>query len=329
MFDRSRWSAAWMAAAVALAVSACTGSSSGGSSDPPKYPGLVSLSVAPADGSIPKGLQVPFTATGAFADGSTRDVTDGVAWTSSDAAIASFSTNATLAGIATASGTGLATITVSVDGLVGSTTLTVLEPAIQSVEITPNAPTILINESLGLALTATLTDGTTAAIPVVSWSSSDPTVVDVAADGTATAKALAPDGSSASATITAVEPTFGGQATTLVTVTPYRGVLSYIALTPGSIVGGGTRVVQGVVALTWAPETSTLVTLTSSDTTLAVIDPSSLVFDTSTRFLPFQVTAPLAVDRPTKITISATADTAINEGVVKTARLNVRKNNGR
>jgi len=50
---------------------------------------LISLSVTPANSSAAKGAKQQFTATGTYSDGSTKDLTREVTWTSAEKSVAS------------------------------------------------------------------------------------------------------------------------------------------------------------------------------------------------------------------------------------------------
>jgi len=79
------------------------------------------LTITPADGSIAGGTSQQCTVVGTFTDTTTQDITPYVQWSTSDPAIVIV----TPGGLALASGTGTATITASMNGVSGSTTLTV------------------------------------------------------------------------------------------------------------------------------------------------------------------------------------------------------------
>ena len=81
---------------------------------------LASITVLPASPSISLGSTQQFTATGNFSDGTTQPLV-GVAWTSSNLAIAAVNSS----GSAAATGTGTATISATMNGVSGSTSLTV------------------------------------------------------------------------------------------------------------------------------------------------------------------------------------------------------------
>jgi hypothetical protein len=97
---------------------------------------LVSIAVTPANPSISLGTTQQFTATGTYSDGSTPNITNSVAWTSSNTATATI--NGT-SGLATAVAAGTTQITASLNGKSGSTNLTVTN--------TPPAPLQIISTS--------------------------------------------------------------------------------------------------------------------------------------------------------------------------------------
>jgi hypothetical protein len=89
-------------------------------------PNLISISVTPANPTIPNGLSQQFTATGNYSDGSTQNLTASVVWSSSDESIATITTG----GLATAVGAGTSTIEAASGSVNGSTTLTVTSSAV-------------------------------------------------------------------------------------------------------------------------------------------------------------------------------------------------------
>jgi hypothetical protein len=80
-----------------------------------------SITVAPANPTIQAGATQQFTATGTFSDGSTRDITTQVTWSSSNSGVASVSAS----GLATSIAGGISTISAAQGTVTGSTTLTV------------------------------------------------------------------------------------------------------------------------------------------------------------------------------------------------------------
>ena len=87
-------------------------------------PALTGITVSgPADALL-VGASANFTATGRYSDGSQRDITAAVVWTSSNSAVARIAPS----GLATAASAGTATIAASAGGLSGSALLTAVNP---------------------------------------------------------------------------------------------------------------------------------------------------------------------------------------------------------
>ena len=86
-------------------------------------PTLESIIVTPENSSIEVSSTQQFAATGSYSDGSSADITDSVAWSSSDTGVAAIDAN----GLATGQAAGSTTITATF-GISGNTTLTVTTP---------------------------------------------------------------------------------------------------------------------------------------------------------------------------------------------------------
>ena len=84
-------------------------------------PILTSIAVTPANPNISAGSTQPFTAIASYSDGSTQNVTSQAAWTSSNTGVATINSG----GLATGVSAGNTTISATLAGVVGSTTLTV------------------------------------------------------------------------------------------------------------------------------------------------------------------------------------------------------------
>ena len=144
---------------------------------------LTSISVVPAASSIPVHTTQQFSATGSYADGSSSDLTALVTWKSSSTAVATVDIN----GIVTAVAPGTSTISASIGGVTGSTTLTVNAPTISSISITPVDLTLAIGINQQFTATATYSDGSTQDLASgVTWSSSSSSVVSINGSGVAT-----------------------------------------------------------------------------------------------------------------------------------------------
>jgi hypothetical protein len=84
-------------------------------------PTLTSIAVTPAGQTIQTGATLQFTATGTYSDGSTQNITTQVTWASSNTLVA----DPPPSGLATGKSAGMTTISATLSGKTGSTTLTV------------------------------------------------------------------------------------------------------------------------------------------------------------------------------------------------------------
>ena len=109
-------------------------------------PTLTSIVVTAANPSISIGASQQFTATGTYSDGSTQDVTSQARWTSSNTGVATIDAG----GLATGISSGVTTISATLSGVVGATTLTVTAPLIITTTSLPAG-------ALNVAYTGTLT----------------------------------------------------------------------------------------------------------------------------------------------------------------------------
>ncbi len=149
---------------IAIAAAGCSGGSH-------KHPAtLSSISVTPSNPSVPVGGTQQFTATGKYSNGKVQDLTASVAWASSRTDIATISGSGLAAGVAP----GNATITAGSGTIAGSTILTVTQPTLTSIRVTPLSPQIALGENQRFTAVGTLTDGSTLDVTTtVTWSSSD------------------------------------------------------------------------------------------------------------------------------------------------------------
>lgn len=102
---------------------------------------LVSISVSPAASSVSKTLTKQFTATGTYSDNTTSDITANVTWSVDGGGAASISNVGGSKGLATGVNAGTATITASLSGVNGTTSLTVNDRTLVSIAVTPATPT--------------------------------------------------------------------------------------------------------------------------------------------------------------------------------------------
>ena len=93
---------------------------------------LSSISVSPNGISLPTGFTQQYTAIGTYSNGTTRDITSEVAWSSSSTSIATIGGST---GLATTVATGTTTISATLDNKTGSKTLTVNSLTVSSIYI--------------------------------------------------------------------------------------------------------------------------------------------------------------------------------------------------
>ena len=228
---------------------------------------LTSIDITPANSSIAAGTSEQLKATGNFSDGTTQDLTAFVTWASSAPPV-TVSNAAGSQGLVMGTGAGSATITATLGGVSGATTVTVTPAVMTSIRVIPANPSIPNGTTVQLRAIGTFSDGTTQNLTTqVSWTSSSGTIATVDNTvnlGLVTGKAVG------SAPITA---TLGGvSGATTVTVTD--AVLTSITIKPASSsIANGTS--EQLVAIGNFSDGSTQ-NLTrsvtwSSDSTLAVV----------------------------------------------------------
>ena len=158
-------------------------------------PALVTIAVTPVDDSIAKGLTLQYTAVGTYTDASTKDITDLVTWTSSDAGIAAISNTAGSEGFTIAQNMGTVVITATSDAISGSTNLTVTAPELVSIAVSPIDDSIAKGLTLQYAAIGTYTDASILDITdSVTWASTNTDVASISnaagSEGLVTAQAI-------------------------------------------------------------------------------------------------------------------------------------------
>lgn len=138
--------------------------SSGGTTPPPPQASLISITVAPSGPVIDAGTSTSFFATGKYSDGSSKDVSSSVTWSSSAAAIATINAS----GSATALSGGTSSITATLGKVMGSATIQVAPPTF--ITVNPAFPAVKIGASQGFSAVGTFSDGSTHDLTnIVDW----------------------------------------------------------------------------------------------------------------------------------------------------------------
>ena len=217
---------------------------------------VTGVTISPAAPNVATGLTIQFRATGTFSDSTTQDLTFDSAWASSDATVATVGNEAGNKGLARALAAGTATISATFGGISGTTPLTVTEPVLQSITISPSNPSVLSISRTTFTATGTYTNGTTADITALAaWGSSN---TDIAPNPTAGATTTSAQGTtSISATLngvtgaTTLKVTGGNlKSFTLPTdMTLVKGTAGFISVT-GTFSNGSSRDITS--GLTWS-----------------------------------------------------------------------------
>jgi hypothetical protein len=181
---------------------------------------------------------VQFTATGQYSNGSTKTLTSGVTWTSSNTADASINSS----GLATGIAGGTVTITATLTGVSGTASLGVTSnnATVTSIVIDPVNPSLAVGQNQQFFANANYSDGTMQDVTATaSWSSSSIATATVetagqqqpgnatgVAVGTASITAST-GGKSGSTTLTVIQSSGNGQKIPLMDMTASQNYLSF------------------------------------------------------------------------------------------------------
>ncbi|MEI8255896.1 MAG: Ig-like domain-containing protein, partial [Deltaproteobacteria bacterium] len=192
---------------------------------------ISALTVVPSAASVGVGLQVSFSATGRYSDGSSRDVTASSRWSTGDSSLAVVSNSFFSRGLTRGIAPGNTVVRAEIGGLVGEAQLSVTTACVRAVVITTrdgrlSHPSLVPSE---FRATATYSDGFVADVTnQVKWTSSDESVYPTPryVQGAYVSTARTPG----SATISASLNGCSGFLTTRVPVTVNTATLRSIAL---------------------------------------------------------------------------------------------------
>jgi trimeric autotransporter adhesin len=188
---------------------------------------LTSITVTPVNPTIANGTTVHLTATGTFSDGTTENLTSQVSWTSADDSIAQVSNVAETQGMVTGLAVGNTPITAALEGVTGSTTVTVTAATLSSIVIIPPDPSIAKGTTVQLMATGIFSDQTSEDLTSqVSWTSADNSIAQVS-DAAGTNGLVTGTGVGGATMFATLEGVSGST-----TVTVSDAVLTSIAITP-------------------------------------------------------------------------------------------------
>ena len=121
---------------------------------------LTAITVSPAAVTTTIGLRSNYTATGMYSDGTTTDLTTRVTWTTGDPTVASVANAVGLQGQLLARAAGMTTVTATVSGVVGTTTVTVTGATLRALAVTPIDPSTTLGFRVQFTVEAIYSDGT-------------------------------------------------------------------------------------------------------------------------------------------------------------------------
>ena len=184
---------------------------------------LTSIAVTSDKVMMPLGTAQQMTAIGTYSDGSTRDLSNSVSWSSASHQIVEVSSS----GLASAKALGTAVVSASASGISGAAPMTVSSPTLTSISVSPLNPTVPLLGGIRLSASGSFTDGSTQDLTsAVTWSVEKASVVNVSSTGNATAQRVGSTG---------VTATYSGiEGTTSITVEPIASV-SYFAIEPNGV----------------------------------------------------------------------------------------------
>ena len=231
---------------------------------------LVSIGVTPAAPAVAKGLTRQFTAMGTYTDASTQNLTTAATWASSDTTKATISNAAGSEGLASTAAVGSTSISATLNGITGTSVLTVGAATLVSIGVTPATPSVAKGLTRQFMAVGSYTDASTQNLTATAtWASSDSTKVTISnATGS---QGLASAGNIGSASISATYTGVSGSTT----LTVSAATLVSIAVTPAapSVAKGLTSQFTATGTYTDASTQilTTAATWASSDTTKATI----------------------------------------------------------
>jgi trimeric autotransporter adhesin len=191
---------------------------------------LTQITIAPSNPTVMRGASQQLTATGMFDDGTQHSLGASVTWQTSQSAVATINTQGNVTGV----GEGVAQVSAAYQGVTGTTSVTVGQPGMLSITVSPNQSSLPAGESEQLTAIGYFSDGSVQNLTQsATWSSSAPSIATINSAGLASGLIVG------STTIAAVSGTLQG--TAMLTVT--SPVLASIAVTPAnsSIAAGNTQ----------------------------------------------------------------------------------------
>ncbi|TGM15454.1 hypothetical protein EHQ81_03395 [Leptospira selangorensis] len=195
---------------------------------------LTSIQVIPSNTSIPKGTFTYVEAKGVYSDGTSQNISDQVIWNSSDTSILQIGTlnsDPRMKVFSQNSGNiGTSTITASINGTNGTSSVEVTNATLLSIQVNPTNPSVALGVGQNFTAVGTYTDDTTKDLTdQVTWDSSDTSVATISNSsgtrGNATSLSLGN---------TNITATLGVTTSPASVLTVTNATLQSITITPGN-----------------------------------------------------------------------------------------------
>ena len=258
-----------------LTITATSGTISGSATLNVTTATLQSITITPDNPIVPPHSRTQLTAIGHFSDGS-QQVLSGVSWRSSSPQYAMVSSSGVLR--SKNAKNKAVTITAKLNGVTGTTSVTVTSMTIQTVAIQPVNPTMAAGTKLQLSLIGTFSDGTTQIDLTASarWQTSN------YADAVINRQGLVTGLAAGSVTVTG---SINGLASANTSVTVTNATVQTITVTPANptIALGSSQqfAASGSFSDGSTQDISNVVTWSSSTPTVAVVDQSGVAASAS------------------------------------------------
>ena len=135
---------------------------------------LQSITISPANPKVPKGIKLKARAHGSYSDGKVIEITDKVVWSSADTKVVTVSNGGETVGWLQGIGEGKTTISASLGGITGSTSVTVSAAALVKVVVTPATFTLPVGLKQAFTAAGEYSDGAVVDVTNTAvWSTSD------------------------------------------------------------------------------------------------------------------------------------------------------------
>lgn len=139
-----------------------------------------SIAVTPANPTLAKNTSLQLKAVATLSDGALQDITTDAVWGVSAESVASIANLGKSSGRLATQGQGNATITAKYAGATGSAALTVTAATLQTLSVSPVAPSIAKNATQAFTATAKFSDGSSLDVTdATTWKSSDTAIAAI------------------------------------------------------------------------------------------------------------------------------------------------------